>query len=644
MFNLFRSRDKAVRILLTAMLAIVALSMVTYLIPNSGAPDASGADTSVVAEIGGQKVTAQDVNKAIRNMTRSRQMPPEMLAIYVPQIVNQLIDERMMAYEATRLGLKVSLDDVDTAIIDQMPPQLIKDGKIDGATLNAMLQQDGMTMTQLRLDTSRQMLVNRLERIVTGGVVVTPAEIEKEFRRKNDKIKIEYAVLSAARFQAEGEATEAEVRAYYDSHKSDFKIPEKRSYGIIVLDPDRIGTTLVPTDAQLQAEYNSRKTDFQLPERVKARHILLKVDASNPEAQVKPKAEALLKQLKAGGDFAALAKANSQDPGSGAQGGELGWVTKGQMVPEFEKATFATGVGQISDLVKTTYGYHIIQVEAHEQPHFQPFDEVKGQLLAELQKRAAAEKMQSLADKAVSELRKAPAQHARIALDLGLTPAEAANVQPGDPIPGIGVSKDFDDAVSSLRQGDVTSGPITLQNGKAALATVLSIQAAHPSSFEEAKADARTRATKEKTDRVIGDKAKELADKVKALGGDLEKAAKEMKIELKTSGDVDRTAAIESVGTASTIPDAFVKPVGAIFGPVGVSGGQMVAKLISKTPAPIAELPAQMNAIRDELKQQKQRDRAQIFADGLKSKLTSDGKVRIHQDVITRIVSSYGRS
>ena len=327
MFNLFRSRDKAVRIMLTGLLAVVALSMVTYLIPNSGAGYGGSDDATVVATVGKDQITTQEVSKAIQNMTRNRQLPPELLSIYVPQIVNQLIDQRMMAYEANRIGLKISSDETDSAIIDQLPPQLIKDGKVDGDTLAAMLQQQGMTMAQLKSDTARQLLVTRLQEIVTAGVVVSPSEIEKEFRHKNDKIKIQYAILAASQYQAEGEATDAEVKAYYDSHKSDFKIQEKRSYGLIVLDPAAISAQSVPTDAQLQAEYNSRKSDFQVPERVKVRHILLKVDAQNPDAQVKPKAEALLKQIRAGGDFAALAKANSQDPGSGAQGGELGWVT-----------------------------------------------------------------------------------------------------------------------------------------------------------------------------------------------------------------------------------------------------------------------------------------------------------------------------
>jgi peptidyl-prolyl cis-trans isomerase D len=642
MFNLFRSRDKAVRYLLTGLLVLVALSMVTYLIPNSGQGyGGSAADPTVVAQVGKDQITSQEVSKAIQNMTRSRQLPPELLSIYVPQIVNGMINERMMAYEADRLGIKVTPEETDSAIVDTLPPELIKDGKVDGATLSAMLQQQGVTMNDIRSQTARQLLVNRLEQIIATGVVVSPRDIENEFRRKNDKVKLEYAVLTSARYQSEAEPTDAEARAYFDSHKSDFKIPEKKSYALLILDPQQIGAQSMPTDAQLQSEYNSRKDDLRVPERVKVRHILLKVDASNPDATVKPKAEALLKQIQNGGDFADLAKKNSQDPGSGAQGGELGWIVKGQTVPEFEKSAFSLGVGQTSGLVKTTYGYHILQVEAHEQPHFQPFDEVKGQLIVDFQKRAAAEKMQSIADKAISELRKDPSHLDQIASSLGIQAMHADLVQPGEPIPGIGVSKEFDDAVAGLRKGEVTSGPISLQNGKAVIAAVTMIQPAHPATFDEVKVDAKNRAAKEKLDKLLVTKAQEFVAKINALNGDFDKAAKELKIEVKTSTDVDRQGAVEGVGTASTIPDAFSKPVGAIIGPQSVSGGELVAKIVSKTPANMAELPAKMASIRDELKQQKQRDRAQLFQDGLKARLTADGKVKIHQDVIARIVASY---
>lgn len=644
MFDLFRSRDKAVRYLLTGMLVLVALSMVTYLIPQTGNGSGDSTDTTVAAQIGKEKITAQDVNLAIQNMTRNRQLPPELLSIYVPQIVNQMINERLMAYEANRLGLTVSQDQADSAIIDTIPPQLVKDGKVDGATLNAVLQQEGTTMGALRDQTARQLLVSRLEQIVVNGVVVSPLEIQNEFKRRNEKVKLEYAVLTAVRYQSEAEPTEAELKAYYDTHKSDFKVPEKRSYAILTLDPATLGAQSMPTDAQLQALYNARRNEFQIPERVKARHILLKTDGSANDAQVKTKAEALLKQIQGGADFAKLAKDNSQDTGSGAQGGELGWIVKGQTVPEFEKSAFSLGVGQTSGLVKTTYGYHIIQVEAHEQAHLQPFDEVKGQLLADYMKGQANAKMQELSDKAIAALHKDSTHPDQVGQALGIPVTHADHIAAGDPIPGIGVAKEFNDAVASLRKGDVTAGPVSLPNGKAVIAVVTDVEPARQATFEEAKAEVHTKAAKDKVDKVIADKARELVTTAQSMGGDLEKAAKSLKIDLKTSQDVDRQGAIESVGTASTIPDAFTKPVGTILGPQNVSGGQLVAKIIAKTPADLSLLPGQSAGIRDELKQQKQRDRAQLFQEGLRSRLTADGKLKIHQDVINRIVASYQKS
>ena len=653
MFDLFRSRDKAVRILLTVMLALVALSMVTYLIPGGTGSTGSASDNSVAAQIGKQQVTAQEVSRAVQNMTRNRQLPPELLSIYVPQIVNQMINERIMAYEADRLGLKVSSEETESAIVDTLPPQLIHDGKVDGATLNSMLQQEGITMASLKDSTARQLLVNRLEQIVVSGVVVSPREIENEYRKRNEKIKVEYALLTPARFESEAAPSDTDLKAYYDSHKSDFKVPEKRSYAILMLDPAAIGAQSPPSDAQLQSEYSQRRNEFQVPERVKVRHILFKADASN-DAQVKAKAEAVLKQIQGGADFAKLAKEDSQDPGSGAQGGELGWIVRAgttsagnylQTVPEFEKASFALGVGQTSGLVKTTYGYHIIQVEAHEQAHLQPFDEVKGQLVVDYEKRLASQKMQELSDKAIAALHKDASHPDQVGQSMGLPVIHADNIQAGDAIPGgIGVSKEFDDAVVSLRKGEVTAGPVALPSGKAVIAVVTDVQPTHQATFEEAKADVRSRASKDKLDKLLAQKAKELVAKTQEMGGDLEKAAKSMKIDVKTSADVDRQGTIESIGTASTLPDAFVKPVGTLLGPMTVAGGQVIAKIVSKSAADMMALPLMSSGIRDELRQQKQRDRAQLFQEGLRSRLTADGKLKIHQDVINRIVQSYQKS
>jgi peptidyl-prolyl cis-trans isomerase D len=639
MFDLFRSRDKAVRIFLGGLLGVVALSMVTYLIPSSGTDTTNTADRTVVASIGKDELTSQQVSRVVQNTTRNRQLPSEMLAIYVPQIVQQMISERALAYEASRLGISVTSDETENSIVDSIPAEYVKNGKVDSTTLNAILQQQGVTMADLKDDTARQLMIGRLRQIVAEGVVVSPKEIENEFHKKNDKVQVQYALLTPMKYQAEAEPTDAEVKSYYDTHKATFTTPEKRSLAVILLDPTKV-TAAPPTDAELQKEYTANQDKFRTPERVDARHILIKSDATN-DAVMKTRAESILKQIQAGGDFAKLAKENSADPGSAEKGGELGWIVKGQTVPEFEKSAFSLPVGQTSGLVKTTYGYHILQVSKHEQAQLQPFEAVKNQLAAEYMQRSSTVEMQKLADKAMAELRKDPLHPEKAAEAAGTTVIRADNVQAGDPIPGVGVSKELSDAVAPLRKGEVTSGPVVLPGNKVAMAVVTDYQAAHPASFEEAKADARNKASQDKLRDLLNKKANELLAKAKAAGNDLVKAGKEMGIEVKTSEDVNRSGAIESVGSASTLYDAFVQPVGALVGPVTAPSGTVVGKVIAKTPADASELPGQTASIRDELKQQKARDRSALFEEGLKKRLQEQGKLKIHQDVIDRLVQSY---
>ncbi len=639
MFDVFRSRDKAVRAFLVFLLGLVALSMVTYLIPSSGA-DVTTGDTAVVAQIGSEKITAQDVSQTIRRMTQDRQLPPELLSIYAPQVIQQLINERTMAWKANQMGMKVSADDTDNAIVDSFPAQYVKDGKVDPAILGTMLQQKGVSLADLKADTARELLISRLEAVVAGGVVVSNQEVEKEYRERNDKVKIQYAVLAASEFQKDGEPTEAEIQSWYDTNKLNFQVPDKRSLAVVILDPAKVGAGIQVSDAQLHSAYSQNQSDFQTPERVQARHILLKSDASN-DAEVKAKAEALLKQIQGGADFAKLAKEKSEDPGSGANGGELGWIVKGQTVPEFEKAAFSLKVGETSGLVKTTYGYHIIQVEAHEQAHLQPFDDVKGQLLANLQKQAAAQMMQNLSDKTVAGLRQDPTHPEKTAEAVGGTLVHIDNAEANDPIPGVGSSKELVDAVSALRKGEVTLGPVVLPDGKALIAEVTDLVPAHQGTLEEVKAKVKTAAQAAKVQKIVSAKAAELAEKAKSMGGDLEKAAKSMGITVKMSNDATRQDAIESVGTASSIPDLFTKPVGTIVGPTTVTGGQLVAKIVSDTMADPAGLAAQRQKIMDDLHQQKTRERATFFQQGLRDSLTASGKLKIHQDVIDRILAGY---
>jgi peptidyl-prolyl cis-trans isomerase D len=273
MFDLFRSRDKAVRLLLSGLLLLVALSMITYLIPNYGSGDRG--QEAVVAQIGKDTITLREAQLAIQNTMRNRSVPPNLASIYVPQLLDQMITERTMAYEARRLGIQVSEEDTSNAI-RLMLPQLFPDGKFVGKdAYAAMLAQQNITIPEFEDDIARQILINRLREVAIEGTVVSDAEIQKEFRTRNDKVKVQYVKLSPEKLKSGVQITPAELKNYYDKNRAMFPVPEKRSLAILVLDQAKLEQSVTPSDADLRRAYDTNKDNFRTPERVKVRHILL---------------------------------------------------------------------------------------------------------------------------------------------------------------------------------------------------------------------------------------------------------------------------------------------------------------------------------------------------------------------------------
>jgi peptidyl-prolyl cis-trans isomerase D len=392
--------------------------------------------------------------------------------------------------------------------------------------------------------------------------------------------------------------------------------------------------------------YSQNQEAFRTPERVKARHILLKTQGkpASEEAAIKAKGESLLKQIKAGGDFAKLAKENSEDPGSAVNGGELGdWITHGQMVPEFDKAIFSLKPGETSDLVKTVYGYHIVQTLARQDGGLRSFAEVKDELAAQWKKQRVNDLMQLASDKAQSALQKDPTHPEKVAAGFNMQVVRVDNYAPGTQIPELGPSADFDPAVATLKKGEV-SQPVTAGN-KLAIAVVNDVIPAHPSTLAEVHNQIRDLMVQNRSTAAVQRHANELVEKAKAMGGDLAKAAKSMGLETKTSNEVDRAGNIEGIGIASYVSEGFSKPDGTIIGPVGVpDGGTIVAKVVSHSGADLSQLAAQRSVIRDEIKSQRARERNTLFESGVRDTLIKQGKIKIHQDVINRLISNYRSS
>jgi len=639
MFDLFRSRDKAVRFLLSGLLLLVALSMVTYLIPSYGSADRG--EDAVVAQIGKDTVTMREARLAIQSQLRGRTIPPELISLYVPRIIDQIITQRALVYEATRLGLKVSDEDTSNAIRMAIP-QLFQDGRFAGReAYAAFLAQQNLTIPEFEGEMARQVLINRLRIVAVEGTVVTPAEIEQEYHRRQDKVKIQYVKISPDKLKSEAQATAAEIKEYYDKNRTAFSVGEKRSLAILVLDQAKLEQSINPTDADLQRLYDADKDQFRTPERVMVRHILLKTAGKPPDedAKMRAKADDLLKQIKAGGDFAELARKNSEDPGSAAKGGDLGWIVRGQTVKPFEDAAFSLKPKEISGVIKTEYGYHILQVLEHEPAHQRTFDEVKAQLLDQVRKQRVSQMMQDLPDRVESALKKnAPA---KVAADLNLAPpVTVENVGAGDPIPEIGVNKDFEQSIAGLQKGAV-SQPVAVPPNRVVVAQVTNVIPPRPASLEEAQARIRQTLDKQKLDQLVTKRADELVAKAQAMNGDLEKAAKSLGLEVKTPEAFDRSGAVEGLGQAAYVGQAFGKPDGAVFGPVPVPDGKVVGKVLGHVPADMSKFAALRSGLRDELKAKKAQERAELFDAGLREELIKEGKVKIHQDVVNRLVASY---
>jgi peptidyl-prolyl cis-trans isomerase D len=251
MFDLFRSRYKAVRILLGAILLAGSLSMLTYLIPNYGSGVADTGD-NVVAEVGDSVITLPDVQKVVQQVTRGRQVPSAVLAAYVPRIVDDLVIQRALAYQAGKLGFQVT-DAQMTEAIRQMIPSLFQDGKFVGTeAYSAMLAQQNTTISEFETDLRRQMLTSRLRNMIVDGIVVTPAEIEQAYRRKGEKVKVEYVKLTADKYRKDVQPTVAEEQEYFKANATKYQTPEQKALNVLIADPAKIAATLNPSDADLE--------------------------------------------------------------------------------------------------------------------------------------------------------------------------------------------------------------------------------------------------------------------------------------------------------------------------------------------------------------------------------------------------------
>lgn len=297
------------------------------------------------------------------------------------QVLDSLIVERLVELEAERLGITISEEAVARAIPNA--PEFQDDGKFIGAQeLRRRLELAGMTEAAFEESLRRQLLRERLEALVSDGVVVSDAEAEQEYRRRSETVELEYVLVPTERFAPEIEPSDEEIQAHFDADPENYRIPEKRVVSYVLLDREALSPRVELTDRDVSRYYQDHRDEFLQEEEFCARHILVKVGAGEAEAgheeeEARRIAQALLGRIQGGADFAALATASSEDLGSAAKGGDLGCFPAGRMVPAFDDALYELDPGETSGLVRTNFGYHIIRLESRQEEATLPLKDVE---------------------------------------------------------------------------------------------------------------------------------------------------------------------------------------------------------------------------------------------------------------------------
>jgi peptidyl-prolyl cis-trans isomerase D len=347
-------------------------------------------DSRLVATVGDVEVTIDDLQRSIqRNEQFYRQqygdrLTPDLLKLLdIPSTtLNQLVDSALLRQEAEALGLRVP-DEALRLEIREIPA-FQRDGQFSPAAYRAVLQRQGIGPAAFEYDLRRQLLIEQLVDLIRRGIHVSEAEALEEFHGNSDELTLEYVKFPVSEFDSQATVDEAALQAWYDEHTDQYREPERIRVRYLEYDPKEFADKSSVTEEEIEEFYALRAdVDYTVPETVSARHILKKVapDADGATKQAARDAiEAAAKRIAAGEDFAAVAKEVSDDS-SAENGGDLGQFERGRMVPAFEEAAFALPVGQVSDVVESPFGYHLIEVYEKTEGRVQPLEEVRDQIV-----------------------------------------------------------------------------------------------------------------------------------------------------------------------------------------------------------------------------------------------------------------------
>jgi len=652
MIRFLQTPGPAKKIVLGALLLIVCVMMVITLVPGGlfGNYFGGGVNTAgVVAKVGSEDISIQQVAQRARMMGRQQfrgnTVPPALMPFLMQRAADTMVTQHALAYEADRMGLAVN----DKELADYLRQGQFGQVFFPGGNFIGQQQyedfvqnQFGLSVAQFEKELKDQLAQQKLLSVVSAGARVSDKEVEEQVKKQDSKVKFDYAILTLDDVKKQVKVTDVELKAFYDQNKQQYvnSIPEKRKARYILIDTGMVANSIPVTQADLQEYYNQHQDEFRSPETVTVRHILIKTPTPGPDGKVDPKgveaakakAEDVQKQLKGGASFADLAKKYSDDPGSAQNGGLLPPITRGRTVPEFEQAAFNTPKGQTTDIIRTSYGFHIIHVEDKQNASVKPLDEVKAQIESAIKQQKAAVAAQTLANSAWNEARSAGIDKA--AADKGLSVTTTDLVAQTDALPGLGSAQELSNALFSAKKSDPPALAQTPQGY--AIYQVTEIEPPRTPAFEQIRAQVEDQFRAQRA--LLTQKTQELSDRARAEH-DLKKAAKELGATVKTSDLVNASAQVPDVGAMSGSANvAFGLAVGEISGPLqGSAGSGIVLAVLEKQEPSPSDVKQAWDRASESLLDQKRQVLEGLYVQSLRDKLEKDGKIKFNKKEMERM-------
>ncbi len=652
MIRFLQQDSRLVKGIFIGLISITAILMVITLVPGIFQDTVSSGDNYAVVRgdtlfgrvLGSSTdVHVTEVQQVAQRMQQQNHYPDFVLPFLMQRAGQALVQRAVLVEEAGHLGLTVTDNDVRNELMHgPFAPVLFPGGTFIGEDRYDDFVQNNFNMSRADFETQlkEEILINRLEALITGGLTVSNQAATDAYLKQATKVKFQYAVLSAADVRKQINPSDAELKAFFQQNAARYAhaIPETRKVQYVAFALNQVpGGSPKVSDADIQRYYNEHQQQFSVPEEVRVRHILIavpqKADAKTVAA-AQAKAEDILKQLKNGANFADLAKKYSDDPGSKTQGGELGFIQHGATVPAFDQTAFSLQPGQLSGVIRTQFGFHILQVEQKQPAHVKTVDEVHDLIMANLMQQAQAQAAQAYAARLQAQAQQVGLQ--KMADQNHLQVVTADGLQQGGVVAGLA------DGTQLLKQAFTMkpdSAPATASTGEGyAVFKVLNVVPAHAPTFDAYKAHVLEDFRDQQIAGFMRSRTQQLAIKAKEEG--LDKAAKEVGATLMTSDLVDSTGQVPQLGDMSSQGAvAFTLQPGQISGPIVTERTGVVLKVLDKQVPTEEQVKQNLDATRDKLVQQRRDTAFAVFATSLEQHYVQRGLIRYNKKALSNMQS-----